>query len=99
MGYRKVKAKDSKKLIKQFVNKTYTVNNMQGLIEYLKQCGVDAKKFKKFIDITEEVDNDKLNNLSELGELKAKDIKGCYELRLGEPYVKITEMKQDAEDV
>lgn len=95
----KLKQRIPKKLIKQFVNKTYTINNMQGLIEYLKQCGVDARKFKKFIEVTEEVDNDKLNNLSELGEIKAKDLNGCYELQLGEPYIKITEMKQDAEEI
>ena len=95
----KLKQRISKEIYKKFIVKTYTVNDMQGLIKYLKQCGVDAKKFKKFIDITEAVDNDTLNNLSELGVIKTKDVKGCYELQLGEPYIKITEMKQDAEDL
>lgn len=95
----KLKQRIPKSITKQFINKTYTINDMQGLIEYLKKCGVDAKKFKKFIDVEEEVDNDKLNNLSELGVLKTKDVKGCYELQLGEPYIKIMEMKQDAEKV
>lgn len=95
----KLKQRVPKSLTKQFINKTYIVNDMQGLVKYLKSCGVDAKKFKKFIDVEEEVDNDKLNNLSELGEIKMKDINGCYELQLGEPYIKITEMKQDAEEV
>lgn len=95
----KLKQRVPKSLTKQFISKTYIVNDMQELVKYLKSCGVDAKKFKKFIDVKEEVDNDKLNNLSELGEIKMKDIKGCYELQLGEPYIKITEMKQDAEEV
>lgn len=95
----KLKQRIPKSITKQFINKTYVINDMQGLIEYLKKCGVEAKKFKKFIDVEEQVDNDILNNLSELGEIKAKDVKGCYELQLGEPYIKITEMKQDAEDL
>lgn len=95
----KLKQRIPKSITKQFINKTYTINDIYGLIEYLKKCGVDAKKFKKFIDVTETVDNDILNNLSELGVLKTKDVKGCYELQLGEPYIKITEMKQDAEEI
>lgn len=95
----KLRQRIPKEIYKKFIVKTYTINDMQGLVKYLKSCGVDAKKFKKFIDVKEEVDNDKLNNLSELGEIKMKDIKGCYELQLGEPYIKITEMKQDAEEI
>ena len=49
----KLKQKLGKDTYKDVVDKTYTVNDIQGLIKYLKSCGVDAKKFKKFIDVDE----------------------------------------------
>lgn len=91
----KLKTRLSKALQRKIITKTYTINDMQGLVKYLKKCGVDGKKFTKFIDVQESVDEQQLNNLSDIGEIKAKDIKGCYELQLGEPYIKITEIKQN----
>ena len=89
----KLKEKLDKKTYNKIVDKTYTINDMEGLIKYLKNCGVDAKKFKKFIEVNEEVDETKLNNLYDRGEIKKKQIEDCYEVKLGEPYIRITEQK------
>lgn len=89
----KLKEKLDKKTYNEIVDKTYTINDIEGLIKYLKSCGVDAKKFKKFIEVNEEVDETKINNLYDRGEIKKKQIEDCYEVKLGEPYIRITEQK------
>lgn len=76
----------------KIVNKTYTINDMEGLIAYLKTCGVDPKKFRKFVDVSAEVDETKVDNLSQLGEITKEDLKGCYTMNLGEPYIRLTEV-------
>ena len=53
----------------------------------------EDEKFKKFIEVNEEVDETKLNNLYDRGEIKKKQIEDCYEVKLGEPYIRITEQK------
>jgi hypothetical protein len=78
---------------KKVVNKTYTVNDMDGLIEYLKTCNVNPKKFKKFITVEEKIDDTKVDTLYDSGEISEKNIEGCYELEIGEPYIRLTELK------
>lgn len=90
----KLKQKVGKDIYNEVVNKTYTVNDMHGLVRYLKTCGVDPKKFKRFIDVTEELDETKLDTYYETGALKTKDIEGCYTVKMGEPYIRITELKR-----
>ena len=90
----KLKQKLGKDIYSEVVNKTYTINDMKGLIKYLKSCGVDPKKFKRFIDVTEELDETKLNTYYETGALKTKDIEDCYTVKMGEPYIRITELKR-----
>lgn len=90
----KLKQKVGKDIYSEVVNKTYTVNDVQGLIRYLKTCGVEPKKFKRFIDVTEELDETKLDTYYETGALKTKDIEGCYTVKMGEPYIRITELKR-----
>lgn len=90
----KLKQKVGKDIYSEVVNKTYTVNDMQGLIRYLKTCGVDPKKFKRFIDVTEELDETKLDTYYETGALKKSDIEGCYDVKMEEPYIRLTELKR-----
>ena len=71
--FEKLKQNISKQLYKTIVNKTYKVNDMDGLIKYLKQCGVDAKKFKKFIDVEENMDEAKLDRMYETGKISKED--------------------------
>lgn len=90
----KLKQKLGKDTYKDVVDKTYTINDIQGLIKYLKSCGVDPKKFKKFIDVDETLNEAKLNTYYETGALKKSDIEGCYDVKVGEPYIRLTELKR-----
>lgn len=90
----KLKKKLNKEIYKDVVKKTYIVNDMQGLVKYLKSCGVDAKKFKKFINVSEEANETKLDYLYDTGKINKKDIAGCYEVLMYEPYIRLTEIKR-----
>ena len=90
----KLKQKLGKETYNDVVDKTYTINDMQGLVRYLKSCGVDPKKFKKFIDVDETLNETKLNTYYETGALKKEDIEGCYDVKMGEPYIRLTELKR-----
>lgn len=95
----KLKKKLDKELLSEVIKKEYTIKDMDGLIAYLKSCGVDPKKFKSFIDSNETVDEKKINELSEFGEILMDDLEGCYEVKFGTPYVKITDWKiEEAEE-
>lgn len=88
-----LKKKLSKEKFTTVVNKEYTVIDMPGLVKYLKTCGVDAKKFKKFINVSETLDETKLDAMYETGKLKQEEIRGCYAVGMSELYFRITEEK------
>lgn len=88
-----LKKKLSKEKFATVVNKEYTVIDMPGLVKYLKSCGVDPKKFKKFISVSETLDETKLDTMYETGKLKQEEIRGCYTVGISEPYFRITEEK------
>lgn len=88
-----LRKKLSKEKFITVVNKEYTVIDMPGLVKYLKTCGVDAKKFKKFINVSETLDETKLDTIYETGKLKQEEIRGCYTVGMSEPYFRITEEK------
>jgi hypothetical protein len=91
----KLKKKLDKKVIKKIITKKYTINDMSGLVEYLKECGVNPKKFKKFLTVDEELNEVELNRLYDLGEIDKEQVNGCYKMEMSEPYIKLTEQKQE----
>lgn len=91
----KLKKKLDKKTIKKIITKKYTINDMNGLVEYLKECGVNPKKFKKFLTVDEELNEVELNRLYDLGEIDKEQVNGCYKIEMSEPYIKLTEQKQE----
>ncbi len=64
------------------------------LLSILKECGVDAKKFKKYITVTEEVQDEKIDNLYEVGEITKEDIADCYKVECSEPYITLREIDE-----
>lgn len=90
---KKLKEKLDREIFNEVVNKEYVINDFPGLVKYLKKCGVDPKKFKTFIDVTETVDTKKLDELGSLGEISEEDIDGCYEVTEKNGFVKITELE------
>lgn len=90
----RLKERLPKKVLCEVLDKTYTVNDMSGLIEYLKTCNVDPKRFKSFIDVSESINQDKLNWLYDTGHIKSKDLKDCYTVENGTSYIKLTKYKK-----
>ena len=90
----KLKQKLDKKTLNNIVDKEYVINDMKGLSEYLKSCGVSAKEFKKYVTVNESINDKAIESAYQLGFIKKKQIEGCYEVEnIGEPYIKITELK------
>lgn len=67
-------------LRQEIINKKVEIINLEGLIEYLKQCGVNPKEFKKYINVRKEVNTKKLDRMEELGRISLEDIEGCYSI-------------------
>lgn len=87
-----------KDLADQVIEKKYIVNNMPGLIKLLKKSGVSPKQFKEFITVEEKVNQQKMNELSEIGEIDREDIEGCYELKEADGYLKINVKELENEE-
>ena len=77
------------KLFKQVANKKYIVNDMLGLIEYLKSCNVDPNIFKKYIDVEYSLNEAELDNLELLGKVKAEQLEGCFDLSFSKPWYSV----------
>lgn len=85
----KLKARVERSVWKKLVVKHYEVSDMDGLIRYLKSCGVDPQIFKSFIEVTETVDEKAVERLGDLGELTPHNIAGCYLVKSSKPYYKL----------
>lgn len=77
------------KLFRQVVNKKYIINNMSGLIEYLKDCNVDPNVFKKYIDVEYSLNEAELDNLELLGKVKSEQLEGCFNLSFSKPWYSV----------
>ena len=80
-----------KDLFEEFVDKTYTISNYEGLVNYLKTLGANPKVFKEFIHCEKQINKSKLNQLSELGDISLDELEGCYSVSITSSYIKITE--------
>ena len=75
---------------KVVIVKEYQISDFEGLVAYLKSCGVNPKVFKKFITTKKSIDTKKLDNLEELGRVSIEQLKGCYTVKKQNPYFKVT---------
>lgn len=87
-----------KELASKVINKRYEINDIHGMIAYLKTCGVDPKIFKSFLNVIKTVNVKELERLSELGEVDEEDLNGCYTVTRSDPYYKIKAGKGDGDD-
>ena len=90
----KLEDKLGKEYCQEFISKKYEILDMPGLIEYLKSCGVNPKKFKTFLNITKAVDQKKIDQLFLTGKLSEKDVDGCYTTEKKSPYYTVTTKKK-----
>lgn len=75
-----------KELSRNVIQKHYEIIDMNGLVTYLKECGVDPKIFKSLISVRKTVNTKELDRLEELGKITAEQIKGCYTVKSQSPY-------------
>lgn len=79
-----------RQLSKVVVTKHYEITDVEGLIAYLKECGVDPKIFKSFLSVTKELDMKKLDMLVDLGKITEDQIEGCYAVKKNKPYFTVS---------
>lgn len=75
-----LQAKLDKKLYDQIVSKTVVIENLPGLVKFLKRYGVDPKEFKTYLKTIKEVDVNEVDQLIEIGELEIDQLQGCYKV-------------------
>lgn len=87
-----------KEVFNEFVDKTYVISDYDGLVNYLKSLGTNPKVFKEFIHCEKQVNKNKLNQLSELGDISLDDLEGCYSVSVTSSYIKLTETELEEEN-
>lgn len=89
----KLKENIEKPVLKKMLKKKYIITDFDGLVKYMKTCGVDPKRFKKYLEVEEQVDTEMVDHLYEVGAITRKQVEGCYNVQMGNPQIRITEMK------
>lgn len=91
----KLEKKLGKKISHSVITKKAIIYDIDGFISYMKEIGASPKKVKSFLEIQREVDKSKIENMSEVGDIKLSDIKGCYSVKKGNPYYRLTKGKDN----
>ena len=86
----KLRHKIGKKKFKAVSTTTWNCFDIDGLAKYVKSLGGEFDVFKSFFNVTTEVDESEVNRLSEIGEVTAEDIEGCYSVNEGKPWYKVS---------
>jgi hypothetical protein len=87
-----------KEVFNEICDKKYELIDYEGLAEYVKSLGGSPKEFKSFVKCTKTINNNKLNQLSELGDISLDDLEGCYTVSENEGYIRITESEEEIVD-
>lgn len=89
----KLEKRVPKAIARKFIRKQYAIANWPGMVEYLKSLGAKPADFKKFLRVEKTVDEKVIDHLSDIGELTARDIAGCYLVKSQKPYFTISVKK------
>lgn len=97
----KLEKKLTKEQLKKCIVKKYEINNINGLLKFLKSCGISKENINKFIlpyfTITKEVNQKVMDKMYDLGEVTKEQTEGCYTVEIKEPFyqLKVVEDKQN----
>lgn len=80
----------TKDIAKNVILKKYEIVEIDGLIAYLKECGVDPKIFKSFLHISKSIDSVELDRLEEIGKISREQVEGCYTVKRQKPYFTVS---------
>ncbi len=75
-----------KELSKAVITKRYEIIDIDGLVAYLKECGVDPKIFKSFLSVSRGLNASELDRLADIGKITQDQIEGCYTIKKQKPY-------------
>jgi hypothetical protein len=78
-----------KNIVDDVIAKRYEIVDIEGLIKYLKKCGANPKKIKKFLCIEKKVNTQALNEFSELGLVDEASLKDTFQITKGATYFRI----------
>lgn len=93
----KLQARLGKRLSSQVIETKATIEDLNGLVKYLKTCGVDPNVFKTFISVQKTVDKSALDQLEALGDISKEDLVGTFEVTVGNPSFRVTMREDEAE--
>lgn len=79
----------------EFIDSTYTINDVVSLKKELKKYGVPGKLMKKHIIKNSNVNETKLKKLYELGDISIKRLAKCYTIVEKSDYVKVIFKNKD----
>lgn len=92
---KKLESRLDKDIVSRVIKKQYKVNDMPGLIKYLKTCGVNPIIFKKYITVEKTVDEKEIDNLGDTGRITVSQIDGCYKIKDSKPYFTVTSVSDE----
>lgn len=89
----KLRERLDKDTAEEVIEKKIIVSDAKALKQLLVSHGVRASDFNKCVQVQETVNQDALDNLSELGWITKEQIKGAYKVISSKDYIRMTEKK------
>lgn len=74
----KLKQRLDDEVFSEVTKRTYTITDINAMIELMKDAGVKAKDFKALLDVKISPDNSMIRTLYDAGEITMKQLKGTY---------------------
>lgn len=78
---------NSDEILSQIFDVKVIVSDISGFKKLLKEYGIKFKDVKPYLTIEKKVNEKKINELSEIGEMTMKDIEGCYTIQEKNGYI------------
>lgn len=85
-------------IFKKVVTRDIQIADQKAFLKLMKKYGVPTKELKETLNVEYAVNEQKLQDLFEIGELSEKDIKGCYTIEPGRTIVTVKAVSDDEED-
>lgn len=87
---KKLKSSLGKEKFNKVSETQWSCFDIDGLARYVKSLGGEFNVFKSFFNVTQVVDDKAIDKLSEIGEITAEDIEGCYSVNESKPWYKVS---------
>lgn len=85
-------------VIKKVIESSYAIVDWDGFVSVLKKFGVKPNDVLPFLEVQRKVNQKKIDELSEIGEITKEDIDGCFEVQQTEGYLKFGEWEVEEEN-